>query len=486
MQITLINPPFLFPDPHEAVYSHLIGLRSISGVLKRAGHTVTLIDALMLGFHRHAEYSGGVIVGLPLEEIVARVPEGSDLIGVSVPFSQLAPIAHDLIDELRRKHEGAAIVMGGVYPSTQPHLAAMSRADYIVKGEGENAILALASGLAPDEIPGIYPAGRASEAVEDEFSLSAKPVEKLDELPFPDEEIPEFEKYFNISPRQERGRTAALITSRGCPFDCEFCSIHPVCGYKWRARSPENILSEITHLNEKFGVTNFEFEDDNFTLEPKRAAKVLEGIIKLNDAGKGISWKSPNGIRIDTLDNEFIALIKKSNCTHLVLALEHGDAEMLGIMNKKLDLGKAAAVIEACARIGIPEISLFVIVGYPGETRGRFENGLKFLRRFRDLPGKITLVANMAQPYPGTKLLARCFKEGLITDRNIANFLVRKDLFSTAHTVSITSRDFDAQEVLRRRKSVAELLDPKWKRLLKQLLPWRVIAYVSRLKRGRV
>ncbi|HOY69180.1 MAG TPA: radical SAM protein [Candidatus Ozemobacteraceae bacterium] len=483
MKIALVNPPFLFPSRSEFVYSHVLGLRSLSAFLKARKHDVVFIDALMKGFQLATPFANGFQVGLSAAEIAEAIPLDVDLIGVSAPFSQLAPLIHDLIRVLRRRFPRTTIILGGVYPSTQPELAITSDADYIVIGEGELAIGRLADGVASQDIQGLYGRDRPLPASQ---PATAERPENLDELPFPDCSIPDIDRYFSISPRMERGKTAALVTSRGCPFDCEFCSVHPICGRKWRARSAHHVLEEIAFLVENHGIRNLEFEDDNFTLNRGRAAQILEGICRLNERGAGLSWKTPNGIRIDTLDSEFINLMKRANCAHVTFALEHGDEEMLAIMNKKLDRGKAYDIIAAAIKAGIPEISIFIIVGYPGETLTRFRRGMAFLRRFRDLGGKVTVVANMAQPYPGTRLLERCLREGLITDPDIANFLVHRTLFSTEHVVGITTSDFDTEEVLRRKRVAADILTPKWKRVLKNVLPWSLVSFLSRVKHGRV
>jgi len=470
MDIALVNPPFLYPCKEEIVLSQCIGLRTLSSLLKEAGHNVQFVDALRDGLSNVQKYANGYLVGDVYESIAGKVKPGTDLIGLSAPFSQLAPVAHDILGELKNRHPDAMLILGGVYPSSQPELAITSPADYIVVGEGERAIFAIANGQVPENIQGVCsPAGSQNSFV------SAERVSDLDELPFPDYSIPGIDGYFDLSPRMKRGRTAALVTSRGCPFNCEFCSIHPVCGRNWRYRSAENVLEEIEFLNRRFQIRSLEIEDDNFSLSKERMIAILEGIIRLNEAGANLSWRTPNGIRIDTLDQDVISLMKLSRCNDLVLALEHGDAEMLDIMEKKLSLDKAYEVVSTCVASGIDHINIFVIVGYPGETQGRFESGITFLRRLRDLGSNIDICANIAQPYPATRLLARCRAEGYVEGRDFDNFLVRRDLMSTAYGVPITTPDFNVREVMRRRELIWEVFHPerRWRRYLQPLVFWR-------------
>jgi radical SAM superfamily enzyme YgiQ (UPF0313 family) len=481
MKIALINPPFLFSSRRESVYSQCLGARYICSYLKaKGGHQVVFIDALMLGFARAQRYANGRLVGLSVPDVVERIPSDTDLIAVSVPFSQLAPIAHEIIEQARGKFPRARIVAGGVYPSTQPALALSSRADMVVVGEGELPLLQLADGKDPAGIAGVY----LSSCPPRREYPPAEAVENLDDLPFPDDSIPMVEKYFALSPRMHRAApTAALVTSRGCPFDCEFCSIHPVCGWKWRARSARNVLEEVSYLNRRHGVRRLEIEDDNFTLSPSRAAEILEGIVRLNEKGARLSWAAHNGLRIETLNDEVIRLMRASNCTDVALGLEHGDAEMLRIMDKRLDLEKALDVIRGLLHARIPRIAIFIIVGYPGETRERFRNGMKYLRRIRALGGNVRPCVNFAQPYPGTRLWKRCVEEGLIADRALDNFLLRKDQTSTEYYVQVETRDFDKEEVLRRKQAINDCFAPAWRSTLKRRLPGAVVRAVRRTKR---
>lgn len=224
--------------------------------------------------------------------------------------------------------------------------------------------------------------------------------------------------------------------------------------------SAQRVIEDIEHLARVRGVRAIEIEDDNFTLDRTRTAAILRGIIQLNRSGCDISWSAPNGVRIDTLDEEIIALIAESHCTSLAVALEHGDEQMLQIMNKKLDLDRAHDVIRMLLLAGIERVVIFVIVGYPGETKQRFENSLTYLKSLRKLKslGKIVPCINFAQPYPGTALLKRCMECGYIPDKNFANFLIRKDLLSTSHTVSITTGDFNAAEVHHRKQRILSVL----------------------------
>jgi radical SAM superfamily enzyme YgiQ (UPF0313 family) len=472
MKITLINPPFLYISDHKLGVSQCIGLRTISSFLKEKGHQVQFIDALMLGYDNVKNYANGFIVGLEYDDIVNLIESDSDFIGISVPFSQVAPIAHDLIAMIKAKYPDTKVVMGGVYPSTQPKYALTSQADCIVVGDGEFALEQLMSGKPFEEVKGVYTSADKNR----ENFPSASWSKDLDSIPWPDDDIHLIEKYYEISPRARKGtRTAALVTSRGCPYKCTFCSVHPTAGYAFRCRSPRNIIDEIDFLNRKYGVTHLEIEDDNFTLNPKRTMEVLEGLVKLNEKGAGLSWRTPNGVRIDSLEDETMKIIKKSGCSQLTLALEHGDQEMVKkVMNKNLNVNVAMKVFKMAAKHDV-NVLIFVIAGFPQETLKRFNRGIKFLKKVKKLGPNFNCLVFIAQPYPGTELLKLCREKGYlrpppgVSYECFDNFVVRRDLMSTGSVVSIETPDFDKNEVLRRQKVIWDLFEDN-RRLMKKRL----------------
>jgi anaerobic magnesium-protoporphyrin IX monomethyl ester cyclase len=482
MNIALINPPFLFPEKNDFVLSQCSGLRYISSYLKKSGrHLVKYIDGLMEGFPASKRYANGHLVGLEAAAIIKRIPPDTELIGISVPFSQLAPIAHDVAARSKSAFPHMKIVLGGVYPSAQPHLAITSKADMIIVGEGEDAFFKIAEGANPQEIKGVYSNNRPQP----KDYLATQPIGDLDTIPFPDDSIPNIERLFRHSPRHRLGgRTAAIITSRGCPYNCEFCSIHSVYGWRWRGRSPENVLEEIRYLIRTHRINHLEIEDDNFSLDRQRTHDILEGIIRINERGGHVRWSTPNGLRIDTLDAEIVKLIKRSDCEELVMGLEHGDGEMLQIMDKRLNLAKAFEVIKGAVAFGIPRIKIFIIVGYPGETDKRFNNSLSYIKKIKALGGNISPAVCIAQAQPGTRLLKRCLAEGDISGADFENFLIRKDMASTDYHAQITTRDFNPRKVFIRRQAILDCFDPtlKYRSLLRRRLPPRLIETVRYIK----
>jgi len=284
------------------------------------------------------------------------------------------------------------------------------------------------------------------------------------------------DRYLALSARGlEDFRTAAVVTSRGCPFDCAFCSVHPVYGRTWRAASPDRVLREVIHLIEAYDIDHIEFEDDNLTLDIRRAEQILRGLIEIRKTLKPITWEDPNGIRIDTLTPDFIRLAKDSGCRCLYLALEHGDDEMRRLMRKRLKAEAVQRAVQWAAEAGI-SVLLFFMVGFPGETRERFERGVEFCRNLRSL-GADRFEVFIAKPYPGTALLDQCRENGYLRYPDLQNLVFNMD------TVAIETPDFDAAEVLRRRTYALRALNPPIYRLKEPLFRVFPRRWLRRAKR---
>jgi len=425
MKVTFINPPWYFKK--EILFiSQNLGIGYLASYIKKYGHEAYFIDALLEGKYKKilvkTKYQTVYRFGLSYEEIVKRIPKDTDFIGISIPFTDLAPIAKELSAVIKKSFPDIPIICGGIYPSNLKENEVIENIDYIVRGEGEAKLLEIISGKKTE-------------------------IDKLDDLPFPDYDVRPMEEYIKWSPRGERKKKVlSIITSRGCPFDCNFCSIHPVYGYKWRCRSPENVIEEIKYAIERFGIEHIEFEDDNLTLRPKRALEIFEGLKELS-----VTWSTPNGVRIDTLNYDLLKIMKESGCTSLCLAAEHGDQEMLKLMNKRLDLNKVVEVAKWCAELKIPT-NAFFIIGYPGETKERFNNLVKFAKKMKKI-GIDTISVFIAKPHPNTKLYYLCKEKGYLVHDDTENVLTLTH-YANYHKeyIPIVTEDFDRDEVWRRYK----------------------------------
>jgi magnesium-protoporphyrin IX monomethyl ester (oxidative) cyclase len=233
-------------------------------------------------------------------------------------------------------------------------------------------------------------------------------VENLDELPHPARHLLPMNEYFEIGEAfivTKKKPFTPLITSRGCTAQCTFCPVHATWGKKWRARSAENVLAEIEHLVETYGVREVHFDDDNLILNRKRADRIFQGMIERK---LDIVWTVPTGLALWAADDNLIELMKESGCYKLYVAVESGDEHILrNVIQKPLDLIKIKPLVQTMRELGI-EVETFFVVGMPGETEETLSRTFRFAREL-DADATHYFFAN---PMPGTRLWEICTQKG--------------------------------------------------------------------------
>ncbi|MBI4753149.1 B12-binding domain-containing radical SAM protein [Candidatus Desantisbacteria bacterium] len=481
MHITLICPPWYSMDT-SPITSNNLGLGYIGAYLIQHGHRVEIIDGLSCGNKNavrvSAKYQRVYQIGLDYDEIVSRIPTGTDMIGITAPFVNHAQIIRELSLKIKARYPNTPLVLGGAYPSTMPEHALSQHIDFVVIGEGEIPMLELASGISPEKIQGLYYQGKEQVSQTSELqNLStselycqgeqhittatrlpwskkqARVIENLDGIPYPARHLLPVEKYLYADAlgRSSRKRSLEIMTSRGCPFKCTFCATHPVFGYKWRARSVSNIIPEIKQLISDYDIQHINFIDDNISLDSGRMNSLLDGLIKEN---LGITWSAVSGLRISTLNKELLEKIKASGGIRINLAVESGDSTILDAMNKRLDVEKTKEIVGICGKLDLSPRG-YLMVGYPGETRESFLKSIKFCEELKTA-GMNTFILSIAQPYPKTSLWEMCKKQGYLVRDDIENVL----FFSEYPEPNIITPDFDQKEIYFRFKYAKRRLNP--------------------------
>ena len=275
----------------------------------------------------------------------------------------------------------------------------------------------------------------------------------LDELGHIDYSLLKLERYFTyerngIMARNKLSydgaeRSVSLVTSRGCPYKCSFCSIHIHAGRKYRRYSVEHVLDHLEDLTKNYGVRHIHFEDDNLTLDRNRFMKLMNGII---DRKLAFTWDTPNGTFANTFDEEMMLLIKKTGCTYLIIAPESGDQWVINnvIRKQPLTLENVVHTFKLAKKIGV-DMQAFYIIGFPRETLEHINTTLKFainaLKKYDVLPH-----VAMARADPGTDLFAEAQLNGhLVTDAAISNTGgVHSDMF-TRHLIK--NKEFDPESL---------------------------------------
>jgi anaerobic magnesium-protoporphyrin IX monomethyl ester cyclase len=446
-RLLLVQPPYtIFRDEAKGCQAPL-GLGYLAAVMEPL-LDVHVLDAVAEGYATEIGAGESFTYGLTNAEISAELSGYQPhLVGVSCLFSTQWRNAHRVCRLAKEVNPDVITVMGGAHPSvTLSQTLADPNVDYVVVGEGETTLPALINALRA----GQPPVGIEGIAYRDGEEVVVAPhqhyIDNLDALPFPARHLLPMEKYFAINRPHgtvtRRSPNTSLITSRGCPARCVFCSIHGVWGRKFRARSPENVLAELEHLVRDYGVREVHFEDDNLTFDRARARAIFDGMV---ERGLDLAWAAPNGLATYTLDGDLLEAMKASGCYRLHLAVESGDPDVLrDIIHKPLRLEMVTEVVGMARRLGLA-VDAFFVVGFPGETLDQIRRTFAFARKL-DVDSVSLFIAT---PYPGTELEAICRAEGyLAPDTPFDSLRVRRGSITTPEFVGADLERMVARELL--------------------------------------
>ena len=378
----LVNPLSKSRGINEATILPPVGLVYIATYLRSQGFDCQVHDANI----RASESSR-------LADIALR--RNPRVIGIYLNSFMLT-WTREFIRKVRERDGRMVIGVGGPLPSVDP-AKSLERvgADFAISGEGEISLERLCRNIASQrpyfsEVPGIV-------YVDDgqiHYGPSSQRIKDLDILPFPEYSlIGKLDNNYKV--RVVKPPSAPLVTSRGCPYNCTYCS-KAVFGDRVTFRSPENVVEEICRLKYDSGVNQIDILDDNFTLKKDRAERILDLFInkRLNMA---INLQS--GVHIENIDEALLGKMKQANVIKMGFGIESAEETVLRMCRKRLDLHKVKTIVKAAKKSGIV-VAGFFIMGLPGETRESVKKTIDFAKTL-DLDAASFA---MAIPFPGTEL----------------------------------------------------------------------------------
>ena len=380
-------------------------------------HKVQVIDVPNEGWDNLEEIDGAKYrQGLKNEEIIARIESfAPEVVVITVPFSGWSSAAFDVATTVKKVDKDIAIALIGLHPSARPaECLKQPSVDFVVIGEPEETVL---------ELAGVLEQGKKSELkkvkgigfVENGETIitASRPfIQDLDSLPFPARHLLPMKQFFEAAKKipisgNLRKPSVRMLTSRGCPYGCIFCSNHIVMGRQWRARSAENVVAEIEHIIATYDIRQIDFLDDNIAFDRKRLETICDLIVEKD---LNIEWCTPNGVRADSLDSELLAKMRKAGCVSILIAPESGVQRVVDqIIKKRQDLRKVEEVIIAARKLGI-KVGCFFIIGMIGETKDDIKATIKYAYKLRKL-GADRFYFSYATPLYGTELYKQA-KEG--------------------------------------------------------------------------
>ncbi len=414
-RVFLLYPPTrLYRETMKLVFLPL-GASYIASVI-RDEVDVKIMDASAEGFnHEDTLDENFITYGSPISDIRKQIEQFKpDVVGITCLFSAMFPVVRKVCQMVKDVDPDIITMTGGTYPTFYAERClGEPTLDIIGLGEGEymvrDTIRHLKDGKAFDDIDGIaYKKG--GKVI---IQPKTRYIENLDDLPFPARDLLPMDLYAKINvPHSFSAKeklNAPLITSRGCPSKCIYCSSTNFWGNHFRPRSPDNVLDEISELIDKWGIREIQFEDDNVTADRERARQIFRGII---ERGYKISFNFPNGVALWTLDEEMVDLMQAAGCYEMTLAYESGCQEVLrNIIRKPLNLEKARQVTKIIHDRGI-RTNAFYIFGFPGETKEQIQETFTFANEMKTDMAYF-FVAN---PLPGTELYRISKERGILRD----------------------------------------------------------------------
>jgi anaerobic magnesium-protoporphyrin IX monomethyl ester cyclase len=294
----------------------------------------------------------------------------SRIVGIYSMFSMKHP-AINMAKLLRNNCE--MLVAGGPLPTLCPE-DFLEDFDVVAVGEGERTMLELVRAVENHRswstVNGIVFKDQKDDDPEVVYTPPRGFIQDLDSLPFPARDQFDHQSYKNHYFKKFGYTTTSVITSRGCPFKCDFCS-RAVFGNKFRTRSAENVVDEMETVQAQ-GYDRVWFSDDCFTLNRKRLLSICTEIIR---RGLKMDWECLS--RVDTIDKETALRMKQAGCVRVFFGLESGNDAVLALMKKQASAGQARKAVLATKSVGI-QVGAFFIVGYPGETDKTLLDTLKF------------------------------------------------------------------------------------------------------------
>jgi len=366
-RIAFVEPGCLF-NSYGYYRFPLMGSLCLGTILKEAGHEVLILrDSVRSVYDKGKEY---------LHEALIR----ADVVALSL-MTSTANRGYQIADAIKKITPKIKIIMGGSHPTYMPEEAS-KHADLVVKGEGEEIIL---DAVNDRNLTGI---------------VQAPPVKDLNKYPAPDLSI--------LGDKDRPPRQAPISTSRGCPYDCVFCTVSSTFGRKVRFRDPENVLEEIG-MRMSEGYRRFFFYDDNFAINKERTKVLLERILQ---RGLKIKWSAEARSDI-ARDKELLELMSRANCQHMLIGFESINPKTLVAYNKKQEIEDIRKCITQLHNHGIKVHGMFVL-GSDEDDSNTPRDTVKFCREMNIDSVQFSIL----HPLPGSRLYHILDSEGRIFTKN--------------------------------------------------------------------
>ena len=412
--LCLIRPPAVESFRFSSTSISLpLGLAFVSAALKKARFHVHVLDAVAEGPDTRTRYCKGYLIGLRLEEIVARIPPVAQVIGITVVFTHEWPAVVRLIDLIRDRFPSATIIIGGEHVTSMPEFSLLSsKADVAVLGEAEETVVELANAVVSRrslaDVAGI--AFRLADSVQ--VNRRRERQVRIDDITTPDWESFSPSTYHQrrfVGGMYSSRMTIPILATRGCPYQCTYCSAPNMWLPRWIPRDPAKVVDEIEGYVRKYGAGNFPFQDLTAIIHKDWIKAFCEELIRRD---LKIQWQLPTGTRSEAIESDVARLLKKAGLTSMAYAPESGSDTTRRLIKKRMTASKLFHSIDAAADAGL-NVAVFLVLGFPHDTREHLAENLPFLDELAS-HGVNDVSVGYYMALPGTELFHSLYDAGRI------------------------------------------------------------------------
>lgn len=408
MKVLFVNPPQTASKyKFMGVIAPPLGIAYMAGVLQENNIDVEILDA-------SAEDMDFKDVE---KELLKRKPDLVALTALTPTIGRALETAQVVKETL----PDSIVVMGGYHPTFNfIETLEDENVDIVIRGEGEyimlNLVQALENQSSLHDVKGIVFEDENSKKIV--VNPEAPLIQDLDELPFPALNLLPMKKYRLLDMDTHM---TTMITTRGCPMQCSFCSSAAMHGKKIRERSVENIVDEIEYLKTNYDIDTIAFMDDTFTLKKRKVMAICDEILKRNIE---IMWGCTS--RVDTLDEKLLKKMKEAGCITIFIGVESADQQQLDNMCKNTTIAKIENAFKIAHKLKIRTIAS-VALGMPGDTKEIMNKTVKFVHKLK--PNYA--IYSLATPYPGTRFYKEAFEKNLIKIKDWSKYTLITPILET-------------------------------------------------------
>jgi anaerobic magnesium-protoporphyrin IX monomethyl ester cyclase len=439
-KVTLIRPPSVFAKFAFTLNAiPPISLAYIAGSLAHAGHIVQIIDSVGEALDQVYDSSVKPLLmnGLRMEQIIARIPADTEVVGLSCLFTHEWPTIQELAKNIHLHVPNAKIILGGEHVTAVPEysLESCPELDVGILGEGEETavelIKAFETGKDLGEIAGI--------AYRKEGKVVETPrrgrIRNIDAIPLPRWDLIPLEAYLSAGKSfgVDIGRTIPMLATRGCPFICTFCSNANMWTQRYETRKPALVVEEIESYIRDYKIENVDFYDLTAIIHRDWIIEFCKLLIqkKLN-----LKWQLPSGTRSEALDEEVCGYLYEAGCRNISYAPESGSPRVLKAIKKMVIPERMLKSMRAATSKGL-NLKANIIFGFPDETLMDVFRSIKFIWQMA-LAGVADVSIWAYSPYPGSELYDLLKGRGKVRDFDTQYFV---NLLAYSDFTSLTSYD---------------------------------------------